>query len=352
MPPGRGRLSRSMRRDGVERGGARARRSHRMRQVRRAARTRAAGIVAMAAACVAIFAPAAVRAQAQFSPQSPAQSATPATAQTVATPSTPRPSFEAASIKVDKSGSETMMIPIDLPGGHTSARNANLRFLISVAYKLPSFPGQTRVTLLGGPSWMDSEHFDIEAEVEGNPSVEEKRLMLQSLLADRFGLRIHHETRQLPAFALVQDKGAKLGPQLQPHNLDAKCLGPSDTYSAPPVPGSTAPIQVPCDNITFRQGPFASWTLAGVNVDLDYLALVLSYWQGIDRAMVNRTGLTGKYDLQLQYTPQIPGADTTDASAPPIIFTAVQQQLGLKLEATRAPVDVIVIDHVEEPSPN
>jgi uncharacterized protein (TIGR03435 family) len=267
-------------------------------------------------------------------------------------PSSEGPSFDAASIKRNTSGSQGMMIPIDLPGGHASARNATLRFLISVAYKLPSLPRQTRVTLVGGPGWMDSEHFDIEAEVGGNPSTEQKRLMFRSLLADRFKLTMHHETRQLPAFALVLDKGGKPGPQLQPHSQDAKCLEPSDTYAvSQPAPGSNDPPPVPCDNFTVVPGPFSSWKIVGVNVTLEYLASILSYWQGIDRAMVDRTALTGKYDIRLEYTPQIAGIEA-DASAPPLIFTAVQQQLGLKLEATKAPVDVLVIDHVEKPSPN
>jgi bla regulator protein blaR1 len=267
-------------------------------------------------------------------------------------PASGRPNFDAASIKRNTSGGQGMMIPIDLPGGHVSARNATLRFLISVAYKLPSLPRQIRVTLVGSPGWVDSEHFDIEAEVEDNPPTEEKRLMLQSLLADRFRLTVHHETRQLPAFALVLDKGGKPGPQLQPHSQYAKCLGPSDSYAAPqPALGFNDPPPVPCDNVTVVPGPFSSWKVAGVNVTLEYLASVLSYWQGIDRAMVDRTGLTGKYDVRLEYTPQIAGVEA-EASAPPLIFTAVQQQLGLKLEATKAPVDVLVIDHVEEPSPN
>ena len=140
-------------------------------------------------------------------------------------PSSERPNFDAASIKRNTSGGQGMMIPIDLPGGHVSARNATLRFLISVAYKLPSLPKQTRVTLVGTPGWVDSEHFDIEAEVEGNPPTEEKRLMLQSLLADRFKLTVHHETRQLPAFALVLDKGSKPGPLASAAQPGCKVLG-------------------------------------------------------------------------------------------------------------------------------
>jgi bla regulator protein blaR1 len=291
--------------------------------------------IAAVIAFVMIFAPEAMRSHAQSAP-----------------PASARPSFDAASIKRNISGIQAMRVLIDRPGGHASTENATLRFLISVAYKLPWLTGQTRDTLVGGPGWMDTEHFDIAAEVEGNPSTEEKQLMLQSLLADRFHLTMHHETRQLPAFALVLDKGGKLGPQLQPHSQDVKCFDRlSPNPPPPPAPDSSDPPLVPCDSFTVVPGPFSSWKIAGANVTLESLASILGYWQGIDRAVVDRTGLTGNFDLRLEYTPQIAGSEP-DASAPPPIFDAVKQQLGLRMESTRAPVDVLVIDHVTQPSEN
>src|SRR6202040_3208623 len=119
-----------------------------------------------------------------------------------------------------------------------------------IAYAPPELPGQVVVTLVGGPRWVDSEHFDIEAEVEGNPSTEQKRLMLQSLLANRFKLIMHHGTVELPAFALVLNKAGKPGPQLQRHSQDAKCLGGSDKYEGPP-PDPAKPAEAVCDRITF-----------------------------------------------------------------------------------------------------
>jgi len=259
-----------------------------------------------------------------------------------------RPKFDVASIKVNKSGSPAMMIP-QRPGGHVTATNSTLRFLMAKAYDLPFLPGQTRTTLMGTPNWIDSEHFDIDAETEGNPSEAEKQLMIQSLLADRFKLMVHHESRQFPVFALVLAKGAKTGPQLQPHRDDAKCFDTSRPPGPPPTSGSDDPMPMPCDNFRVESGP--SWKLAGGNVTMQMLAKTLSFIRGIDRTVVNRTGLNGHFDVRLVWTPQA-GLSEPDASAAPLLFTAIQQQLGLKLESQTGPVDVLVIDHVEQPSEN
>src|SRR5579862_8397107 len=109
-----------------------------------------------------------------------------------------RPQFDAASIKPNKSGNPMMTFPLGQPGGHVTATNCTLRLLIAFAYDLPLGTRQTQKTLLGAPDWIDAEHFDIEAESEGDPSRMQKVLMVQSLLADRFKLVVHHETRQLP----------------------------------------------------------------------------------------------------------------------------------------------------------
>ena len=122
-----------------------------------------------------------------------------------------RLAFDVASVKPNKSGNAIMTASNPAqPGGRFTATNYNLRRLIAVAFNL--YLGQTQNTLLGKPDWIDSEHFDIEAETEGNPTIDQKRLMLQSLLSDRFKLMAHHETRQLPVYALVLSKPGKTGP--------------------------------------------------------------------------------------------------------------------------------------------
>jgi uncharacterized protein (TIGR03435 family) len=260
-----------------------------------------------------------------------------------------RPQFDAASIKPNKSGDPMMTFPLGQPGGHVTATNCTLRLLIAFAYNLQLGTRQTQKTLLGTPDWIDSEHFDIEAEAEGNPSRAQKVLMVQSLLADRFKLIVHHEIRQLPVFELVLAKAARTGPQLQPHTGDNGCVSPSS--GAQPTTGSgIAPLML-CGGFKVEVGRSAR--LESRKVTLQMLAENLSYLQGIDRPVVDRTGLSGDFDVLLEWTPQIGQAASPepDPSAPSI-FTAVQEQLGLKLESTTGPVDVLVIDHVEEPSPN
>jgi hypothetical protein len=130
------------------------------------------------------------------------------------------PKFDVASIKVNKNMGSGK-VNLTQPGGHLTASNVSLKFLIIQAYPIE------RVHFASNPAgseWIDSEHFDIEAEVEGNPTVEQKRMMIQSLLADRFKLAMHHEMRQLPEYAIELSKPGKTGPQLHPHTDKTKCV--------------------------------------------------------------------------------------------------------------------------------
>ena len=208
--------------------------------------------------------------------------------------------------------------------------------------------------MFGGPGWIDKQHFDIEARAEGNPSNEQERLMLQSLLEDRFKLMLHHETRQLPIYALVLSSPGKTGPQLIPHSSDAKCNDPvAEGPLSPPKPGEPMPAY--CGGFFMNAQP-GDLRETGNKITMDMLVSFLN--QSVDRT-VNRTGLSGAFDFTLQFAPELgpgsqPGSGTSspDPSAAPSLFTALQEQLGLKLESTRGPVDVVVIDNVQEPSPN
>ena len=206
------------------------------------------------------------------------------------------------------------------------------------------------------PDWANSEAFDIEAKAEGNPSREQISLMLQTLLADRFKLVVHLETRQLPIYALVLSKAGRMGPRLQPHSDATECLKLDPSRPVPTSDfGVIPPPPPPC-------GRFMTGTrrLAGNNVTLEMLAANLGAISSVDRPVVDRTGLSGGVDLTLEYMPQPaqPGslasadASAPDPSGPPLIFTALQEQLGLKLEPQTGPVQVLVIDHVEHPSEN
>jgi uncharacterized protein (TIGR03435 family) len=259
-----------------------------------------------------------------------------------------RPAFDVASVKPNRSGDNRVLVRMQ-PGGLYTATNITLRGLMTAAYQLR--PQQ----LSGLPNWGDSDHFDVEAKAAGgNPERDQINLMVQSLLADRFKLALHHETRQLPIYALVLSKPGKTGAQLTPHSDDAKCIDPK-AGPPPPAPGAGAPLSVACGGFAVMNiSPTAR--MAGNKVTMEMLAASLS--RTLDRIVVDRTGLTGVFDVTLEFAPQQalaggpPASDASTPDPPPSIFTAIQDQLGLKLESAAGPVDVLVIDHVEEPSEN
>jgi uncharacterized protein (TIGR03435 family) len=247
------------------------------------------------------------------------------------------PAFEVASVKPNKSGDQHITVHVQ-PGGRFNATNITLRLLIRNAYRVQDFQ------ISGGPNWLNSEHFDILAKAEGNPSPDEFSAMMRALLADRFKLVVHTETRELPVYALVLARNdGGLGPQLHPTDCAASGNTPRPGPPNPNEPQACGTIRTFLGHLTFRGVPMAQ-ILPGLS-------------DATGRTVVNRTELTGSFDLDLHWTPdQIPQGPTgapepspTDASGPSI-FTAVQEQLGLKLESTKGPVDVLVIDHVEQPS--
>jgi len=235
----------------------------------------------------------------------------PALAQTSA------PAFEVATIK-PAAPSPDGHTHINYPrGDRFSAANITLLALMQWAYDMP------QKQILNGPSWLSSTRFDIQAESaplhQAQPLTTEqdtnlKRRMLQTLFADRFHLKLHQETRILPAYDLVLAKG---GSKLQPSHSNGKTIGAGDTHFN--AEGLTTPL----------------------------IAEELSHYAG--RIVVDKTNLTGRYDLKLRWSPD--DAPATDNSAPSF-FTALQEQLGLKLEPAKDPIPVLVIDHIDLPTPN
>jgi bla regulator protein blaR1 len=299
----------------------------------------------------------------------------------------PSPKFEVASIKPDKSSGPKMMFRITNPAkdGRFYSTGPTLRMLIRMAYDIQDSQ------IEGGPSWMNSERFDIQAEAGSAVNAELsklsvaqalalKRRMIQSLLADRFNLKVHHETKDLPMYALVVGK----------HGPKIKAAAGSD--SAPITLGGHAEAR---RGVMFRAEPGGASAMAFEASPLSFLAQVLS--QQLGRTVLDETGLKGLYSFTLKFTgeggprgmrfggpppggggggmaaaaappgggqvavggpvpggsggPGKPEAPSPDASAPSI-FTALQQELGLKLKSEKGPVDVLVVDHVEQPSAN
>ena len=213
-------------------------------------------------------------------------------------------SFEVASIK--PSDPTHVGAQVYTPGpGRFTAMTAALKDLMLFAYNVR--PSQ----IVGGPRWFESEAYDIAAKSAGAPSNDELRLMLRNLLADRFQLKVHRETRDLGVYNLVLDKK---GPKLSEVAAAGRGVG-------------------------MQKG-----NLHASGSTMATLASVLS--RHLDHVVVDRTGLVGFYDFALTWTAD--DSDPTGAS----LFSAIQEQLGLKLEATKAPVEVLVIDRAERPSQN
>ncbi len=259
----------------------------------------------------------------------------------------PRPEFEVASIKPSAPGGRGMFIR-NSPGGRINVTNMTLKELIVVAYRIQPFQ------ISGGPSWFDSARYDISAKAETAPKEGELPLLLQSLLADRFQLVVERGTKELPIYALVMArKDGKFGPGL----TEAKEGGctPFDPAKPPPPPQPGQPPELRCGNMMMQ--PRA---LHAVSIPIANLIPMLSRFLG--RSIVDKTGLTGKYDINLEWTPdetqlaqlQLP----PDVKLPPFdpngpsIFTAVQEQLGLKLESQKGPVEIFVVTRAEKPSEN
>ena len=240
-------------------------------------------------------------------------------------------------------------------GGLFSA-NGPLLAYIAFAYKLRDL-SQLMTMNEKLPDWARTSNYDIEARADGAPTQDQMRLMLQSLLVERFKLAVHYETRTLPVFAIVLDKPGKTGPQLVPHPADAPCLDKPDKPA--PVPPNTAPpaycgmdgwqvngvLHIRMINVTMEQ---AAGLLGGMGAMLGDLG---------QRSGIDQTGLTGNYDLTMEFVMQKPGdpsadsANSNDASGPSIT-TALKNQLGLKLIKQTGHVNIFTVDHIEKPSEN
>jgi uncharacterized protein (TIGR03435 family) len=228
--------------------------------------------------------------------------------------------------------------------------NLALRRIILIAYEVQDYQ------IAGAPGWIDSEHYDVQAKAESNPSVQQMEgPMLRRLLEERFRLALHRETRQLPAYMLSV---GKTGPKLQPWK-EGSCTAYA-TNSPPPITRQGEPRPTFCG---FQRTPMEGLnrTLEAKGVTMAELATNLSrtYTAALGRNVIEATGLMGAFDFHLTWTMDIPaGVPGTAESAShpdltgPSIVVALQEQLGLRLEPTRGPVEVLVIDHIEKPSGN
>jgi bla regulator protein blaR1 len=238
--------------------------------------------------------------------------------------------FTVASIKPNKSSDDRFMLR-PLPGGGVTATGVTLKMLISTAY------GVLAYQISGGPSWIGTERWDVEAKtegVQGRIPLDQLSAMLRRLIEDRFQLKARREKKEMPVYALLVTKD---GSKLKPH------------------PAGTA-----------ENKPFASFGRGlGTFTDSSIVGLAFQLSTQLGRPVIDRTDLKGSYDFTLQWTPT-PGEGSPESlglapraeppppidSSGPTIFTVLEDQLGLKLESTKGPVEVLLIDHVERPSEN
>ena len=251
-------------------------------------------------------------------------------------------SFDVASVKPSDPQARGVQMGLS-PGGLFTARNITLKALIQEAWDVRDFQ------ISGGPGWLDTERYDITAKGDGpgvsedemrkmpeaqrNKLQEELLMKVRTLLADRFQLKVHRETKELPVYALIVAKG---GPKIQPLTEDGS----------------------PGGGLSMRRGG-AGTEITGNRVPLAYLVHLLS--DQVGRTVLDETGLKGSYDFKMSFAPdrgpgqQPPGAGD-DRQLPesdgPSIFTAVQEQLGLKLDAQKGPVEVLVSDSAQKASAN
>ena len=222
------------------------------------------------------------------------------------------PRFDVASVKANRSGQPYVGGPGDrFDHGQFQTTNIPLRLLIR-----QTFERYLAGDVVGGPAWLDSDRWNIVAKAESPDAV--MLPMIRSLLVERFRLAFHLETRDRPVYLLTVASPGRLGAALRPSN----------------------------ESVTTFLG--SGGTLTGRGITLRQLTGLLG--TGAGRTVLDRTGLTGTYDIDLQWTPVQALAPAADPAAAPDIFTAVREQLGLRLDASRGPVETLVIDRAEKPA--
>ncbi|MFZ0744986.1 MAG: TIGR03435 family protein [Terracidiphilus sp.] len=238
------------------------------------------------------------------------------------------PAFEVAAIKQNKTGDGSWKMYFT-PDGLT-AKGVTLGYVIREAYGVYDDHRWS-----GGPAWVNSDKWDIEAKYDvsefKSPTLEQRRTMLQKLLADRFKLTVHHESKVFPLYALVLAKGGPKFQESKPGNI----------------------IHSSMDGRAMCLHPRANaGYLAFQGCSMNDLASDLTSDFDVGRTVADKTGLAERYDFDLRWAPETPSVSATPDSSGPSLFTALREQLGLKLEPIKGPLETIVIDHVERPSEN
>jgi uncharacterized protein (TIGR03435 family) len=277
--------------------------------------------------------------------------ATPASASQLASVS--KPEFEAASVRPDDSdqqepptfpfaADDSYPIPITL-----LRADFTLDTYIAFAYKLWETPNLRHDLLAGQPNWVGEQRYRIQARIPENATKDQVRLMMQSLLAERFGLKVHFKSQEVPVLVLSMKKRGVLGPGLKNHIDGPVCPPPETAVAGDVFPSLCGDTQMKSD------GPLA---LVGArNITLDKLASFLGTYGFLngefDHDVIDETGLQGHYDYTLRFARKN-SANDPEKDVGPSLVEALRDQLGMKLTSKRATVQRLIIDHVERPSDN
>lgn len=254
------------------------------------------------------------------------------------------PRFEAASIR---SAPDCSPQRPGFPPGRLNLQCVTVRNLIQVSYGTYGAVRNPRIQIVDGPAWYAAEKYDVSAKAENTGASAEQMMgpMLRALLEDRFGLKTHMEKRELPVYALTVAKG---GLKIQPAKAGSCGLAP-----AAPIQPAMRPCGSSANRVNDSIRTIDTW---GANV-ADFLHSVIA--QYLDRPVIDKTGLVGLYDYHLDFSDSSQSGTTCSGECPnpadslgQSVFTAFQNQLGLKLTASSGPVEVLVIDHIDRPSEN
>jgi uncharacterized protein (TIGR03435 family) len=269
--------------------------------------------------------------------------------------------FEVASVRQNKTNDKASMNVDPTPGdsmvstgGLYSARNIVLVQYIAFAYKLTNRQLQSVVSQV---PWVSEDRFDIEARAEGNPTKDQYRLMMRSLLADRFKMAVHFETRQVPVYGLVLAKPGKLGPQLRLHRADDPVCATSPAVTRGPFPADAEGFPEFCGGpVNMKPSAPGRMKDGGRDVPMSRFAAILTGVGVVDRPMMDQTGLQGTVDYSLEWiqvAANVPfGAEFHPDESAPTFEEALKQQLGIKMVSEKGSVDFFIVDHVEHASEN
>jgi len=265
--------------------------------------------------------------------------------------------FKTASIRLDKSGQfKKPSFPLSADDGLPPSNGVfdadfPLIVYIQFAYKLWFTPEETRPLYASLPKWVLVDIYEIHAQAAGKPTKDQMRLMMQSLLADRFGLKVHFEDQELRVFALTLIKPGKMGPRLNAHSPSC---GVAAAPGNPPAKDIFPPACLDLALMTIPKPNHVRLT-GSRNTTMAMIATYLPSIGELDRPVIDQTGLQGRFDFSLEFTPDssLPAPGDADAEPGPQVTNfraALQEQLGLKLEATKAVRRVLVVDAVERPA--